>query len=186
MPEFIPRKHMHTIKSVNTIFFFSAFFLCIFITNLKCADETFWMGFQIENSLKQFQFPKLSWNGFFLFLIKNRLPLWCLLCLAGYFRRGNFVFWSVSVWFGLTYGFFTTTLIQQFGILSLLILGGTLLPHFPLYLWGYILLINNNIKRTAAFIPKCLLLSGLFLGGALCEYYINPWLLEKISSLINT
>lgn len=177
------KKRRYSLK-LHTILFLLLFFCSILLANLKCSDEAFWLGFQVENNLKQFQTADLSLTSTLIYITKNRLVIWIILCILGYFRLGDLLFLIYTGWLGFSSGFFVTTLIQHFGLMSLLLVPGICLPQLPVYAFAYILLITNKVKRTAAYIPKCLLLSVIFLGGVFCEYYVNPWVLQKIYHLV--
>lgn len=172
-------KQHYTLK-IHTILFMVLFFCSILLANLSCSDEAFWLGFQIENNLRQFRTAELSPDSFCIYLVKNRLVIWIILCFFGYFQRGNLFYLIYTGWLGFSSGFFITTLIQHLGLMSLLMIPGICLPQLPIYVFLYILLIRNKVKGTRAYIPKCLLLSVIFLGGVFCEYYVNPWILQKI------
>lgn len=174
-PQFQPKTHL--------IFFLILFFCSIVMTNLRLSEEVFWIGFQMENTLKQFDIPSLSLSSFAIWFIKNRMAAWLLLCLIGYFYQSNVLYLIATGWFGFSSGFFMTTLIQHFGMVSFPLLFGFFLPHLPFYLFGYMQLIKNKIHRESVYIPKCLLLSCLYAGGSFCEYYLNPWILQKIYHL---
>lgn len=63
--------------------------------------------------------------------------------------------------------------------------GAMLFPQILAYLPVYILLIKNRLKRSAVYVVKCALLSGIFLTGVLGEYFLNPWFLEKMYAVIS-
>lgn len=178
------KQKQHYDLRINSILFLTLFFFSILMANLRCLDETFWLGFQIENNLKQYQFTDLSVTSFLIYMAKNRLVIWIILCIFGYFQRGNICYLIFTGWMGFSCGFFVTTLIQHFGPASLLIIPGVSLPQFPIYVLIYILMLKNKVRQTGAYIPKCLLLSAIFLGGVFCEYFINPWILQKIYHLV--
>ncbi|MCD8366000.1 MAG: hypothetical protein LUC83_09400, partial [Clostridiales bacterium] len=85
---------------------------------------------------------------------------------------------------GLSLGFLFASLAGQFAFRSIFLDAAILLPQTLVYLPLYRLLIRNNIHREAAFFLKFLLLSALFLAGALSEYFLNPWLLQKTYHLM--
>ena len=170
--------------NLHLFLFLGLFFFSILFANLRCSDAVFWLGYQTENSLLHFAAEGFSWISFLQYLVKNRLLLWLIPAAAGYFRKSDLFFPFFTGWLGFSFGFFATTLIRQFGIVSLPLMAAILLPQILFYALAYILLIRNKIRRSASYLPKVLLLSGVYLAGVLCEYAVNPWLLEKICSLL--
>lgn len=169
--------------NLHLVLFLALFFFSILFANLRCSDAVFWLGYQTENSLRQVSPGNFSWNAFLLYLVKNRLLLWIIPAAAGYFRKSSLLLPLFSGWLGFSSGFFATTLIRQFGLASLVIMAGILLPQILFYILAYVLLIHNKIHRSVSYLPKILILSGIYLAGALCEYAVNPWILGKISGL---
>ncbi len=163
--------------------FLALFFFSILFANLRCSDAVFWLGYQTENSLRQISPGIFSWSAFFQYLLQNRLILWLIPAVAGYFRKGSLLLPLFSGWLGFSSGFFATTLVRQFGLSSLLIMAGILLPQILFYALAYILLIHNKIHRSISYLPKILIVSGIYLAGVFCEYAANPWILEKLSGL---
>ena len=163
--------------------FLALFFFSILFANLRCSDAVFWLGYQTENSLRQISPWSFSWNDFLQYVAKNRLLLWLLPAVAGYFRKSDLLLPLFSGWLGFSSGFFATTLVRQFGLASLIIMAGILLPQILFYALAYILLIHNKIHRSPAYFPKILIITGIYLAGVFCEYAANPWILEKLSGL---
>ena len=170
--------------NLHLLLFLGLFFFSILFANLRCSDAVFWLGYQTENSLIHFAPEDFSWIAFFRYVLKNRLLLWLIPAAAGYFRKSDLLLPLFSGWLGFSFGFFATTLIRQFGFVSLPLMAGILLPQIIFYALAYILLIRNKIRRSLSYLPKILLLSGIYLAGTLCEYAVNPWLLDKICELI--
>ncbi len=174
MPLSIHRNNPQFQSGIHLVCFMLLFLCGIFLANLKLSEETFRIGFQITSFLKQPPERPAFLSLQFLQMFKDRLILWLVLCLTGYFHRSSRVYPAVTAWFGFSFGLFSTALIRTFGIRSFPLLFGILLPHLPFYLAAYILLIKNRIHRNPVYFLKCLLLSLLCLCGLLCECCFSP------------
>lgn len=177
------RKYAPLPPRIHLILFLAIFFGSIIFANVCCYDEIFWMGFQTDNLLRQFAVPERSLTDLIQWFLKNRCVIWISLCVIGYFYKSKFLFLIPTGWFGCSGGIVFTALIQHFGLKSFLLLPVLLLPHLPLYLIAYVLLIKNTLHRNGGYPVKCLLFSCIYTGGVLCEYYCNPWLLETLCRL---
>lgn len=180
----LKKKSIPTVYTVHLVLFFAFFLAGILSANLRCADEAFWMGFQIESACLQYEAHDLSWTGFFVWALKHRLLLWLVLCTFSCFQIGGIVLAAFTGWAGLSLGFLLAILAGQFSLGSIPMAAALLLPQLPFYLIAWLLLIKNKVKRRADCIVKCLLLSVLFLTGSAAEYSLNPWFLQKIYAFV--
>ncbi|MCC8151043.1 MAG: hypothetical protein LIO96_06215 [Lachnospiraceae bacterium] len=185
MPAFAKTKHPSHIVFMHIILFCGLFLTGIFLASLRYTDETFWLGYQMENACRMLSVRDRTWPDFFLWILKNRFPIWVILCISGYFRRGNLILSAFTGWTGLSMGFLFAALAGRFFLRGILMDAAILLPQDLAYLPAYILLIKNKVKREPAYLIKALLLSEIFLAGAMGEYFINPWILQKIYGLVN-
>ena len=181
---FVQRKRPSNSRgNLHLILFSGLFFFSILFANLRCPDAVFWLGYQTENSLMLLDPGEFSWRMFALFFLKYRLLPWLLPAFLGYFPKSSLLLPAYSGWLGGIFGFFATTLIRQFGLASLPLTAAILLPQIIFYALAYLLLIHNKLRRCRAYLIKILILTGIWLSGVLCEYAVNPWLLEKAYGL---
>jgi len=123
--------------------------------------------------------------GFLHFLLKNRLPIWIILCIFAGFDRGKAVLLIFSGWTGLSLGILSAAFARQFSIFGILLTGTILVPQIFAYLPTYIVLIKNRRNRSALLFLKYALLSGIYVIGVICEYFLNPWFLQKIYTVMH-
>ncbi|MCD8217329.1 MAG: hypothetical protein LUD01_04680 [Clostridiales bacterium] len=185
MPAFAKTKHPSHFIFIHIILFCSLFLTGIFLASLRYTDESFWLGYQMENACRMLNVRGRTWSDFSLWILKNRFPIWAMLCISGYFRRGNLILSAFTGWVGLAAGFLFAALAGRFFLRGILMDAAILLPQSLAYLPAYILLIKNKIKREPAYLVKVLVLSGIFLAGAMGEYFLNPWILQKIYFLVS-
>jgi len=184
MPTLTKTKRPSRIVFLHIFLFCGLFLTGIFLAALRCTDESFRLGYQIENACRLLSMHDRTWQGFFLWILKNRFPLWVMLCISGCFLRGNLFLSAFTGWIGLSMGFLFASLAERFFLRSILLDAAILLPQSLAYLPTYILLVKNKVKREPAYLAKALLLSGFFFAGAMGEYFLNPWFLNKIYSLV--
>ncbi len=165
MPAFTKTKPSSHIGFLHPGLFFLLFLTGVVLANLRYADEVFWLGYQIENACLLLDTQHRTWQEFFFWVLQNRLLLWSILCVSGFFHRGNFLLLLFTGWTSASLGFFSVVLIRQFGFAGLLLGAAILLPQGLAYLPAYVLLVKNKVKRNPAYLVKALLLSGFFSSG---------------------
>ncbi len=179
------KKHIYITLKIHMILFLGAFFAGVLLISLRWADESFWLGYQAENALKQLAAVDISPLGFLHFLLKNRLPIWIILCIFAGFDRGKAVLLIFSGWTGLSLGILSAAFARQFSLFGILLTGTILVPQIFAYLPAYIVLIKNRRNRSALLFLKYALLSGIYVIGVICEYFLNPWFLQKIYTVMH-
>lgn len=169
----------------HLVLFLILLFGIVLLANLRWEDQTFWIGFQMENQLRQFQTMQPTLFGFVKYFLKYRLLLWIVLCIPGFMKHGKMIYLCFTGFLGCCLGFVLATSLQQFGILGILFALCLLLPHIPLLVLVYVLLVKNTVRDRRMYLVKCLLLSGIVVAAVACEYYVNPYLLKFFTCLIS-
>ncbi|MCD7982084.1 MAG: hypothetical protein LUF32_07225 [Clostridiales bacterium] len=184
MPNRWDKKTFHISLKLYLMVIPVLFFAGVLLANLRWTDESFWLGYQVENALRQLSGTEPSGSGFPAFLLKYRLPVWTALCICSCFHRGEPVLLAFSGWMGLSFGLLSASLAGQFSLFGILLFCTLLFPQFTAYFAAYLFLVRNRRKRSAARTIKYLILSGFFLAGVLGEYFLNPWFIRKVYAVI--
>ncbi|MCD8232111.1 MAG: hypothetical protein LUD14_09965 [Clostridiales bacterium] len=184
MPSVRKTKPAPNILTVHAVLFFGFFLAGILLANFRFTDETFRMGYQMENACRILDTADRNWKSFIIWAIKNRLLLWMALCVLKRIFRNPLPLFGCNGWIALSLGFIFSSLTGQFSFAGILLCAAILFPQILLYLPACILLITTRITRKRPSVIHGLLITGIFLSGTLSEYFLNPWFLQKIYCLI--
>jgi len=156
-------------------------------------------GFLSRLSLEQMSRMELNENAFFLYTLRKRIgTLWLVAILAttfaGIFTTYLFVFWT-----GICGGVLAAISIMRYGIKGLLLIAGSMLPHFLCYIPAFLMLADwcfqtcvrlyypvrdyteNREQPKKAWIPgRLLMIHGIIIVGILLESYVNPGLMGEL------
>lgn len=183
--------------------FFGCFLCGVLSANLRLSDEALWIGFVNENHLLQYTRTAGSVREFLFFAFRYRLIPWIVLILSGAFAWGRVLCGAWFGWMGFSGGFVFAALLSRHGAKGILLMGGLGFPHIFIYLFTYAILAkliwifsrDKKVRKAESFYSAYLkkyiimyyllasLLTGIFLLGAMGEYYIQPYLLEWMSRI---
>lgn len=189
-----------TLPRICACIFFGFFLFGALMANLGFADQSLWIGFIHENSLRQFERGQQGVWEFLDFALRHRLIPWALLVALGLLSWGQPFFPAWFGWLGCSGGFLSASLIRRHGIKGILLMGGMGTPQYLIYAAAYIVLTQlawafqkqmkirgagfgkskSRAKYRAIYLLFSALASGIFILGIFAEYYVNPFILGKM------
>lgn len=163
--------------------------------------DSYFLG---EEVFKRFGYTSIYKEGFFYYILKNRIEFFVLLILSSFTSLMNLFFYIIFLWCGVSIGVITVTLIIKFGIKGIVLLFGLLFPHMFIYVPCFLGLIgflhklknaeknlypefnvsgNAGNKVLSVFLLMILGFGLVLFLGVLLESYVNPLILKKITNL---
>lgn len=149
----------------------------------KFLQDSYFLG---EEVFKRFGYTSIYKEGFFYYILKNRMEQFSLLVLASFTCLIKPVFLFFVLWFGMSGGVIGITLLLKFGIRGVWLFIGLFFPHILIYIPCFL----GLMKKMYQFRKKQSTLSAslfvilpfllFLLAGILVESYVNPFFLKKI------
>lgn len=159
-------------------------------------------GFLSRLGLERLSRMDLNENAFFFYTLRKRIgTLWFVAILAttfaGIFTTYLFVFWT-----GVCGGVVAAVSVMRYGIKGLLLIAGSMMPHFLCYIPAFLLLAdwsfqtcvrlyypvrdyteNGQQQKKRRILGRLLMIHGIAIVGIILESYVNPGLMGELTKL---
>ncbi len=157
-------------------------------------------GFLGKSSLDRVGRIELNEGLFFLYVLKKRIgTLWLTAILSTTFA-GIVTTYLFVLWTGVCGGVVAAVAVMRYGVKGLLLLAGSMMPHFICYAPAFLMLADLGFSvcsrlyypvrdysepyeqkpNRRKLLLRFLLLHGLVIAGTLLESYVNPNLMTEL------
>ncbi len=157
-------------------------------------------GFLSRMGLAQMKRMELNENAFFFYVLRKRIgPLWLAAILSTTFA-GIVTTYLFVMWVGVCMGVVASVAMIRYGIKGILLLAGSLMPHYLCYIPAFFMLADLCFRMCArlyypvkdytknaqeqsgtyGILGNFLLLHGIFIVGAVLESFVNPHVMAEL------
>ena len=157
-------------------------------------------GFLSRVGLERMKRMELNENAFFFYVLGKRIgPLWLAAILSTTFA-GIVTTYLFVMWVGVCMGVVASVAMIRYGIKGILLLAGSLMPHYLCYIPAFFMLADLCFRMCArvyypvkdytkggeeksagyGLLGNFLLLHGVLLVGAILESYVNPNVMAEL------
>lgn len=167
-------------------FFMAGFLIGIVYANLGGADYIATIGIFHEYFLNQYLNQDIWKEGYFFYLLQQRMAPVCLLIFASMTKFRKIAAAAWLIWTGIAGGMIAVAAVVRMGLIGMLYYVATLFPHSVFYIFGYFILMYGMMhsERMKWNLWSIFFLGISFFAGILSEVYVNPQVLCWVMQII--
>ncbi|MCI8946119.1 MAG: stage II sporulation protein M [Lachnospiraceae bacterium] len=158
------------------------------------------MGFLSRMSLERFKRVELNENAFFFYALSKRMgPLWLAAMLSTTFA-GIVTTYLFVMWLGVCMGVVASVSIMRYGIKGILLLAGSMVPHYLCYIPAFFMLADLCFRictklyypvrdftetyeektKNFGILGNFLMVHAVVIIGVVLESYVNPNVMSEL------
>lgn len=176
------------LKKCVALLLFLGFVGGIIFTNFCLVDYVAEMGILTNIFVDNYRTTQINLMEYAFYLIKMRVLCFvCLLVCSGT-KVKNLCFFIFSLWTGFGLGIIFTSASIKMGLRGIIFCILTLMPHYPLYWMGFLIIFNNGnaINKEGMDIVKIVAVGFLLMAGIILEALVNPVIVQFATGTIHT